>query len=787
MHLWSSWLRTAHLRAGSGLRRATTASLSRSPTRRMVFALTLISLTAAMLAARTGSSDLWLWNLDLPKINYPFAVFYHEALQHGELPLWNDRLGLGFPLYAEGQIGAFYPPNWLIFRLDPLAALDMARVLHLAFLGVGTGLLALRVSGSRAGAIVAALTAVLSGAIVTKLEWTNLVAAYAWAPWVLLPLARRPVPTRGGLVAAGSLWGLQALAGHPNTWLLTGLSATVWLLGSAPRPMTALRVAVFWVLGVFVGAVQLVPTLVLTTLSVRSDGLSREDIFAGAATPFDGLLFAFANVFVRNDRSGWDLATAWYPDSPFALLEGNAFVGIPVLVLAAIGWRVQRGRRGRALIASLLAVPVLAAFQLEIWTHIPLMNGLRSPTRAYLFVVLGLALLAALGVSRLGRDRSAPRIARLVTIAALGAYLGVGLLAIALPATFRGLLLDFSWSVNLPAERAAAARTMALDAIAQPWPALGEAAIALLFAGIVWARTRDTRPWRSWPVVLVAVLPLLLFSPGANQRRAFGDFTFGGNDLHAALRALEPHRLLTVGAPGWYPGMPDQLAAADVRDISMFSSLNLKATDALVDRLRDDPDAERLRRIVGIDTVVTFGRACPGELRARARSDDAYICTLPGALRPPYWIPRGAVALGTPSTVPWEPTEATIDTANALRSAVAIRVERSTGGEGRYIVDAPSDGWVFIDRAWWPAWMTAVDGRSESAVRALAGQLVPVRSGPHEISQRLVPLEAIGSFVIGIAVIAAGVAWARGHIPGGLTLSRWPWTWVRAPRRARVK
>jgi hypothetical protein len=27
------------------------------------------------------------------------------------MPLWNDRLGLGFPLYAEGQIGAFYPPN----------------------------------------------------------------------------------------------------------------------------------------------------------------------------------------------------------------------------------------------------------------------------------------------------------------------------------------------------------------------------------------------------------------------------------------------------------------------------------------------------------------------------------------------------------------------------------------------------------------------------------------------------------------------------------------------------
>ena len=53
-----------------------------------------------------------LWNLDLPKIDSPLAVFFHEALAAGRLPLWNDRLGLGFPLYAEGQIGAFYPPNW---------------------------------------------------------------------------------------------------------------------------------------------------------------------------------------------------------------------------------------------------------------------------------------------------------------------------------------------------------------------------------------------------------------------------------------------------------------------------------------------------------------------------------------------------------------------------------------------------------------------------------------------------------------------------------------------------
>jgi hypothetical protein len=52
--------------------------------------------------------------------DFPLASFFHEALSHGTLPLWDDRIGIGYPRYAEGQIGAFYPPNWLIYQLPPL-------------------------------------------------------------------------------------------------------------------------------------------------------------------------------------------------------------------------------------------------------------------------------------------------------------------------------------------------------------------------------------------------------------------------------------------------------------------------------------------------------------------------------------------------------------------------------------------------------------------------------------------------------------------------------------------
>ena len=44
--------------------------------------------------------------------------------------------------------------------------------------------------------MLAAVVAVMSGTVVAKLEWHNVIAAYSWLPWILIPLIRRPAPTR---------------------------------------------------------------------------------------------------------------------------------------------------------------------------------------------------------------------------------------------------------------------------------------------------------------------------------------------------------------------------------------------------------------------------------------------------------------------------------------------------------------------------------------------------------------------------------------------------------------
>ena len=40
-----------------------------------------------------------------------------SALKQGTLPFWSDRFGLGVPLVAESHAAAFYPLNWLSYRV----------------------------------------------------------------------------------------------------------------------------------------------------------------------------------------------------------------------------------------------------------------------------------------------------------------------------------------------------------------------------------------------------------------------------------------------------------------------------------------------------------------------------------------------------------------------------------------------------------------------------------------------------------------------------------------------
>ncbi|MCM8774824.1 MAG: hypothetical protein NC930_00480, partial [Candidatus Omnitrophica bacterium] len=52
--------------------------------------------------------------------HYPWAQFFWGHLRQFKLPWWTSQIHCGFPLLAEGQIGAFYPLNLLFYYLFPI-------------------------------------------------------------------------------------------------------------------------------------------------------------------------------------------------------------------------------------------------------------------------------------------------------------------------------------------------------------------------------------------------------------------------------------------------------------------------------------------------------------------------------------------------------------------------------------------------------------------------------------------------------------------------------------------
>jgi hypothetical protein len=227
----------------------------------------------------------------------------------------------------------------------------------------------------------------------------------------------------------------------------------------------------------------------------------------------------------------------------------------------------------------------------------------------------------------------------------------------------------------------------------------------------------------------------------------------------------DPYRFVTLNPPGYYVGMPDQPPADGIADLRMFSSLNLRATDDVTSIATQDSDEGRaMRRALGVDVVATFDKACPGVAVTTSEPDKAVFCRDEAALRPPYWIPLAAAPAQTGDASPIKPSDATVDLALVLSTAKPATVASRDAGRVVADVDAPADGFVWVDVAWWPGWRATVDGVTTTPARAIGGTLVPVTAGAHRVELALVPWDALLGLVIGLVALAAALAWvARGR------------------------
>jgi hypothetical protein len=129
---------------------------------------------------------------------YPMFRFLGEALQRGEIPLWNPYHFAGHPSVADPQSLIFAPTFLLFAFLAPSAsmqAFDMVVFLHLLMGGVGVLALCARRGFVPTAAVLAGFVFMLGGVAASRLQHTGMIISYSFFPlalWMLETMLERP-------------------------------------------------------------------------------------------------------------------------------------------------------------------------------------------------------------------------------------------------------------------------------------------------------------------------------------------------------------------------------------------------------------------------------------------------------------------------------------------------------------------------------------------------------------------------------------------------------------------
>ena len=361
---------------------------------------------------------------------FPQKQVMAEGFAHGELPLWHDRTGLGYPLHAESQAGIFYPTNQLLYRLFAVnTAYNISILLHYALAFVFAWRFCRSQALSHASALLAAMVFVYGWFPARlSLEWS--IIGGVWFPcclWLTERLVSRPGRSAGCLLSLA--FGTHLLAGHFTLAFITQLCCLGFALltagrrtsvddgaKSVSRVRAGMLVTGAIAVGVCLAAVQLIPTMELRQLSQRD----------GSNAAFNPAYGHMPPVYLSQLVASW-----WYWHSPeivqsrqmlqFPFLmspagtnqvEAHFYVGlIPFgLVLCLVQDSVRQRLRATHwkiwLILSGMAIIYAFGWLVPLTKHVPGFGFFMGPGRYTMISALGLAIISGLVLDALLRRRS---------------------------------------------------------------------------------------------------------------------------------------------------------------------------------------------------------------------------------------------------------------------------------------------------------------------------------------------------------------------------------------------
>lgn len=718
----------------------------------------------------------------------PFSLFLRNELVAGRLPLWNPYTFAGHPFLADIQAAVFYPlSNLLLLATSPwsnpaarLYWLQVDAILHTALAGFFTYLLAQALTRRHVPALLAGCVFAFSGYLTgyPPLQLAVLRTAI-WLPlllWLLLAAVTRPDRWRTW-IGASVVYAIALFAGHPQTFLHLSYATAGWLavlllayrrrLGSQWHALLV-RIGIFYLIALGLGAAQWLPSLEFTRLSVRAS--ANYDFLSGGFMLSDTwqmllprLQTVFAPLFVGQVALGLAvLAVVWAlvvrPGDDDELRLGRLAV-LYFSLLAGLGLLVSYGRYG-------FLFPL-------IYRWLPGWSLFQGQERLAYLVTFGLSLLAGFGAAPMETARGYSH-SRLRRIAVLAYAMLAGLAIVLFLLVDSGLVRVDATSRQVWTTALIALLTLAGYVIIQ-WPER-------------WER------WRPALLLMLAVGELFWFNAGVNvDRQSPADKTA----LPPAAIALQTTALSASTANQGLPGraqngfqvFDDYGMMTGVEDVWGSSPLHLAR---LTDLFGDFPLA-RMRRLLGVNHVLDPGPDLyqPSEIiaevpgpagtlylhRLRDPNPRAWVATRvqlmdDAAARP--WLADSRLDVEATALLPRWPDKGSIrdwqhDALLAFPGQNQVTLARNADNQLHIDVQSERGGLLVVSENWMPGWQATQvdsDGRSLRRLPVLRADLtllgIPVQSGASHIDLIYHPTSVRWGLLISgltLLLLAAGLVW----------------------------
>ena len=493
---------------------------------------------------------------DIVRAFYPWHAVAHRSMRTvGRVPLWNPYELAGQPLVGNAQSALFFPPNLLLFWLDPGTVATVRAMAIILFTGLFTFLLCRRLQISQQGSLLSMLCACLAGPLVVWLGYPH-ANVYACLPFLMWSgeglIQSRHSVVWTVLIAVGI--GLSICGGHPEMTAYVNLVFAAYFLARLLWLQTPWREKVpllarfitAVMLGALVGAVQLLPfaeaLLQSATLAHGGRSPGHYGLFyhphwvSEVATMVTMLFPKFYGSPTARDY--------YWPFSTFQNYnEQTTYFGVVPLGLAAgaVLWRRKSRPQWIILVLAVLCLGVANRVPgFEVLNHLPVISMSLTKRLRMPFVWLG-AVLAGFGFDALRqRATRVAKAASLMWILALGTF--------AAKLAYHSLRTLLGTELFAPLSATGSLISLA-GSVARPSNLLLPALVAAAAAGLAWlARSAERDTVLAGGLVLATAVELLLNARAYNPAVS-PHLVFPTTRLIEMLSAEdEPFRVMSDGA-----------------------------------------------------------------------------------------------------------------------------------------------------------------------------------------------------------------------------------------------